>query len=288
MIELSALAAAAAVAGAALAVGGRDRRVVLPGLVIAMLCAPLSVVPLPGSLALAARLSGALLAADLVWVPARVKGWQPSANSLGLAGSAALAAAAFVVGLWLEPVKPLPGGTAAQAAGLALVVLALGPLASSDPTRLGIGATALSLGAVELGRSWIGAAPALEDLMVALLLVALLGTTGLLMVPATLAKSLPGEGGGIDGAGLELGPALRIPAGGTRSIGRGSHRASRPVQTEAGEPGGEDSSAEDAAELWGRPLPPGRRPARPEAPRFGAPGPHVRRTRHPRDIGPSR
>jgi hypothetical protein len=253
-----------------------------------MLCAPLSVAPLPAPLALAARLSGALLAADLVWVPARVKGWQPSPNSLGLAGSAALAAAAFVVGLWLEPVKPLPGGSAAQAAGLALVALALGPLASSDPTRLGIGATVLSLGAVELGRSWIGAAPALEDLMVALLLVALLGTTGLLMVPATLAKPAPGEGGRLDEAGLGLGPAVRVPAGGSGSIGRGSHRAGRATQTDAREPGGEDSPAEDAAEPRVRPLPPGRRPARPLVPRFGAPGPHVRRTRHPRDIGPSR
>ena len=287
MIELSALAAAATVAGAALAVGGRDRRAVLPGLVVAMLCAPFSVAPLPSPLALAARLSGALLAADLVWVLARVKGWQPSWNSLGLAGSAALAAAAFVVGLWLEPVKPLPGGSAAQAAGLALVVLALGPLASSDPTRLGIGATVLTLGAVELARSWIGAAPALEDLMVALLLVALLGTTGLLMVPAALTKPAPGESGGLDEAGLKLTPAVRVPTGGSGSIERGSHRAGRPTQSEAREPGGEDSPAEDAAELWDRPLPPGR-PARPEVPRFGAPGPHVRRTRHPRDIGPSR
>ena len=184
MIEFSTIAAVVAVAAAALAAGARDLRAVAAGLAVAMLAAPFASSPLPATLPLAARVAGALLGADLLWVAARAKGIRTEGTAIGFPADAAFAAAAFLAGYWIAPVAPIAGTTTGQAAGVALVVLAIVPLAGSDALRAGVGAALLCLGLTLLRETWVGPAPALEDLAVAVLLAGIPGATAMLMAPA--------------------------------------------------------------------------------------------------------
>jgi hypothetical protein len=183
VIDLATAAAVTAVAAAAFAVGARDVRAMAAGLAVAMLAAPFAATPPPGALPLAARIAGALLGADLMWVGARVKGIRSDGSATGLPADAAVAAAAFLAGLWIVPVTPLVGPVTEQAAGVALVVLAIVPLAGRDAQRAGMGAALLCLGLSLLRETWIGPAPALEALALAVLLAGILGATSLLMTP---------------------------------------------------------------------------------------------------------
>jgi hypothetical protein len=180
MIELATVAALAAVAGGAVAVTARDRRTLAFGLAVALVAAPLASSPVPGTLALAARFAGALLAAELVFVATRVKSIRSGGSAIGLAAEGAAAAAAFIVGLWIAPVKPLTGPATEQAAAMALLLLAAIPLTGRDVLRVGVGAALLALGLSMLRDAWLGTAQPFENLVIAALLVAILGATGLL------------------------------------------------------------------------------------------------------------
>jgi hypothetical protein len=183
MIELAAVAAPAAVAGGVVAVTARNGRTIALGLAVAFAAAPLAASPLPGQLSLFARIAGAVLAADLLWVGTRVNAVRSEGSAIGPASEAAIAAAAFLIGLWIAPVKPLPGPVTEQAAGLALVAVAVIPLVGRDVLRLGIGAALLALGLSLLREAWLGPAPSFEQFAVAALLVAILGATSLLVAP---------------------------------------------------------------------------------------------------------
>jgi hypothetical protein len=253
MIEPAVVAALAAVAGGVVAVTARDGRAVALGLALAIAAAPFAASPLPGTLSLVARVAGAMLAADLLWVATRVKAVRSDGSAIGLAAEAAIAAAAFLVGLWIAPVKPLPGPVSEQAAGLALVALAVIPLVGRDVLRVGAGTALLVVGLSLLHEAWLGPAQSFENLALAALLVGVLGATGLLIaVPVQV-------GGDADlGRSIEGGTAGEARALGTASVGAIA--------------GGADAAgAADAAE------------AEAESPRPAArAGSTVRRIRHPR------
>jgi hypothetical protein len=249
MIELAAVAAPAAVAGGVVAVTARTGRTIALGLAVAFVAAPLAASPLPGQLSLFARIAGAVLAAELLWVGTRVRAVRGAGSAVGPAAEAAIAAAAFLIGLWIAPVKPLPGPVTQQAAGLALVALAVIPLVGRDVLRLGIGAALLAVGLSLLREAWLGPAPSLEHLAVAALLVAILGATSRLIapVPEWNDDTEPGRAG----EGMAV-------------IGTGAGGASEGMAAEA---------ADAEIEV------PGPRPS----PRSGS---MVRRTRHPRGSEP--
>lgn len=181
MIDLAIAPAVAAVAGGSVAVTVRNRRGVAFGLALALGAAPLAASPLPGTLSVAARVVGALLAAELLLVACRVKRVRSEGSALGLVAEAAIAAAAFVVGLWISPVKPLLGPATEQAAGLALVALSIIPMTGKDVLRIGVGAILLGLGLSLLREAWLGPAQPFEDLVLAGLFAAIAGATGLLI-----------------------------------------------------------------------------------------------------------
>ena len=185
-MDLPALAALAVVAGAVVATASRDGRAVIGGLWLASAAAALVTSPAPGSLVIAARGLGALAAAYLLWV-AVATGRGGRGSPIGLPAEAALAGAAFIIGLAIRPVDPLAGLAVAQAAGLALVVLSLAPLAGRDVFRIGTGTMLLTLGCSLLLGAWSGPTPPLQHEALAALLIGIAGATAL------LAPELPAE-----------------------------------------------------------------------------------------------
>ena len=177
MIEPAVVAAAGVVVGAIVAVAARDRRVVAIGLLVAMVAAPLVASPLPESLSVAARVVGAVLAAYLLWAASRGLRSDSSGSALGLAAESAIAVAAFAIGMSVSMVDPLPGPTVAQAAGLALVALAVVPLVGRDVLRLGVGVVLLVLGSTLFTAAWLGPTPPLAHLAIASLLTGIVGAT---------------------------------------------------------------------------------------------------------------
>ncbi len=187
MIDPAVLAAVAVVVGGIVAVAPRDGRIVILGLMLAAVAASIVASPLPSSLAVTARILGALLAAYLLWAAAG-SGWVSSAGSaIGPVAEGAAAVAAFVVGLTIRPVDPLPGPIVAQAAGLALIALAVVPLAGRDVFRLGVGVTLLTLGCSLMITAWAGPTPPLEQLAMAALLIGIAGATSVLVPQPELA-----------------------------------------------------------------------------------------------------
>jgi len=187
VIDTAVLAAAAVVLGGVVAVTPRDGRIVILGLMLAAVAASLVASPLPSSLAVTARILGALLAAYLLWAAAG-SGWVNSAGSaIGPVAEGAVAAAAFMVGLTIRPVDPLEGPVVAQAAGLALIALAVVPLAGRDVFRLGVGVTLLTLGCSLMVTAWSGLTPPLEQLAMAALLIGIAGATSLLVPQSEIA-----------------------------------------------------------------------------------------------------
>ena len=181
MIDTAVLAAVAVVVGGVVAVAPRDGRIVILGLMLAAVAASVVASPLPSSLAVTARILGALLAAYLLWATAG-SGWVNSAGSaIGPISEGAAAVAAFVVGLMIRPVDPLAGPVVAQAAGLALIALAVAPLTGRDVFRLGVGVTLLTLGCSLMITAWSGPTPPLEQLAMAALLIGIAGATNLLI-----------------------------------------------------------------------------------------------------------
>jgi len=174
-------AAVAVVLGGVVAATARDGRIVVLGLMLAAVTASLVASPLPSSLAITARILGAILAAYVLWVAIGPGPVDSAGSAIGPLAETAVAVAAFSIGLAIKPVDPLAGPIAGQAAGLALIVLAVVPLAGRDVFRMGIGVTLLTLGCSLLVEAWSGPTLPLEQLTMAALLVGIAGATSLLM-----------------------------------------------------------------------------------------------------------
>jgi hypothetical protein len=207
VVDLPVLAAVAVVVGGVAAVTARSGRVVVLGLMLAGMAASVAASPLPDGLSIAARIVGSLLAAYLLWAAV---GAAPSAGAgspLGPLSQAAAAAAAFAIGVNVRPVTldgpDLTALIAAQAAGFALVALAIAPLAGRDVFRAGVGVALLALGCSLLFGVWSGPVPALEHLALAALLVGIAGATSLLIPMAPGAS----EARAADAAAVGAGPA---------------------------------------------------------------------------------
>jgi hypothetical protein len=273
VIDLATVAAVTAAAAAVFAVGARDVRGAAVGLAVAMLAAPFAATPLPGPLPLAARIAGALLGADMIWVAARVKGIRADGSATGLSADAAVAAAAFLAGLWIVPVMPLAGAVTAQAAGVALVVLAIVSLAGRDALRAGMGGALLCLGLSLLRETWIGPAPALEDLALAVLLAGILGATSLLMTP----EREPAVEPGFDADPRPEPAPLPVMRRRTATV---APVVPAPNVVLPGAAGQVEPAAGSSAE------PPPAKPARAPRPgRYAGAALDLRRTRNPRDRG---
>ena len=174
-------------AGAVVACGAREPRFVALGMLVALLAAAYVSDPLPGAIALAARLTGAVLGGYLVWVSLRGVPLPASGSHLGWAGAAAIAIVAFVAG-WFGAVAigdalrsvsgegptigaAAPGlvagssvSRASMGAAFALATLSAGSmLLARDVLRLGVGLV-LMVGATERLLAALGGTP--EDLAV--------------------------------------------------------------------------------------------------------------------------
>ena len=183
MIQLTVVAAVVAVLGGAVAVSARDTRIVALGRLLAMVTAPLASAPEPPSLAIAFRFLGALLAAYLLWAAARVQSVSSEGSGVGPTAEIAVAAAAFSIGWFVVPVKPLAGPVAAQAAGISLAALAVMPLAGRNVLRAGAGVAVLVVGISLLLEAWVGPATPLQQIALTALLVGIIGATSVLMSP---------------------------------------------------------------------------------------------------------
>jgi hypothetical protein len=197
MIQIAVIGAVAAVCGGVAAVSSRDSRIVVAGLLLAMLATPIVSSPEPAALDLAFRFLGAMLAAYLIWAAARAQSTASEGSGIGAMAEVAVAGAAFCVGWFVVPVKPLAGPIAAQAAGVALIALAIAPLTGRNLLRVGAGATLLTLGIYMLLEAWVGAMSPLGQIAQTAVLLGIAGATGLLMAPVEL---LPATVSGADGA----------------------------------------------------------------------------------------
>ena len=184
VLDAAVFAAAAVVLGGVVAVAARDGRIVVLGLMLAAVAASLVTSPLPGSLAVTARILGAMLAAYLLWAAIGSRSINGTGSAIGLVAEGAIALAAFTVGLTVAPVDPLAGPAEAQAAGLSMIALAVVPLAGRDVFRMGVGVTLLTLGGSLLVGAWTGPAFPLGQLAMAALLVGIAGATSLLIPSA--------------------------------------------------------------------------------------------------------
>ena len=131
------------------------------------------------------------LAAYLPWIVVRDPASVTRGTLLGWAVDALLAAAAFVIGYGAAGLgAPAVGPAEAQAAGVALVALSVGPLVfGRDVFRLGSGAVLLVVGALLIRVALAGTPTALEELVTAVLLVGLCGAVAFLAAGA-LASSV--------------------------------------------------------------------------------------------------
>ncbi len=189
MSVLLAVAAIVTVAGALVAITGRDARIALVGLVVALAAAPFLADPLPGAAALGARVVAALLGGYLLFVVLRETTAVTRGSLVGLPAETLAAAAAFVIGYGTSGLGSAPLGPAeASAAGFALAVIAVAPIVrGADVFRLGVALAILVTGA-ELVRVGLAGTPTpLEQLMTAGLTVGLLGTVAVLCVNAVAA-----------------------------------------------------------------------------------------------------
>lgn len=194
MIQPAVVAALGAVLGGLVAVSARDGRILVAGLVLAMVAAPIAATPEPTTLAIAFRIVGASLAGYLLWVSSRSREVYSEGSGIGLPAEMAIAAAAFAVGWLVAPVKPLVGPLAAQAAGISLVALAMGPLAGRDVLRVGTALAVLALGITLLLQAWVPPASALEAIVLTAVVVGIVGATSLLIAPYPREAESPAGG----------------------------------------------------------------------------------------------
>jgi hypothetical protein len=177
------------VAGAIVAVGARESRVALLGLLVALLAASFLADPLPGVLPIASRLVAALIACRLIAVAVREGDAATGGTRLGWPVDALAAVAAAIIGFGTHGLGAPGGGpAAAQAAGFAVGVLATAPLVSGrDVFRLGIGALLLVLGALLVRVGLAGTPSELEQLVTSGLLVGLGGAVAVIVAGARVA-----------------------------------------------------------------------------------------------------
>jgi len=177
--------AAVAVTGAVVAVSVRDGRMTVLGLIVALLVAPVLTDPTTAPLGLAARYLGAVLGGYLLWMA--VRGGQPTGGSrLGWPAEALTAVGAAVVGYGTHGLGVTPAGPAeAQAAGFALLALALAPIVTGrDIVRIGLGLLLMLLGIGLVRVAIVGTPTVLEELTLAGLVAALGGVVGALSIGA--------------------------------------------------------------------------------------------------------
>jgi hypothetical protein len=183
------VAAVVTVAGALVAITGRDARVALAGLVVALAAAPFLADPLPGPTAIGVRVVATLLGGYLLFVVLRETTAVTRGSLVGLPAETLAAAAAFVVGYGTSGLGSAPLGPAeASAAGFALAAISVAPIVrGADVFRLGVALAILITGA-ELVRVGLAGTPTpLEQLMTAGLTLGLLGTVAVLCANAVAA-----------------------------------------------------------------------------------------------------
>jgi hypothetical protein len=203
-----ALAAIAAltIAGAVLAVSARDVRATQLGLLVVLLGAPLVADPWPDPPSILARIAASLLAVRLIAIGLR--GAETTAGTrIGWPAEALIAGAAAVIGLGSHGLGAAGLGPAeAQATGFALVALAVASLFTGrDVLRLAVGALLLLVGAASI-RVGLDAAPGQGEQLVGALLTIAIG--GAIAVIATAARAA----GGLDAIDAgRAGEAARRP-----------------------------------------------------------------------------
>jgi hypothetical protein len=172
------------VAAAVTCICSRDARLRFLALATASLLVPVVADPLPDAMPLAARLAAILLGLFAIWVSIRVRPVPEPGTDLGRPVTVLVAATAFVAGLAsLVPIGERPGPLVAQAAGLALVALAMAPVAAGrGAIRMGCGLLLLLDGAEILSNA-LGGTPAAGGQVVAgLLFSALAGGVAVLRI----------------------------------------------------------------------------------------------------------
>jgi hypothetical protein len=170
------------VAGALVAISGRDARIALVGLLVALVAAPFLADPLPAGAALGVRIVAALLGGYLLFMTLRDTSAATRGSLAGLPAETLAAAAAYVIGYGTSGLGSTPLGPAeASATGFALAVISVAPIVrGADVFRLGVALAILVTGA-ELVRVGLAGTPSpLEQLMTAGLTVGLLGTVAVL------------------------------------------------------------------------------------------------------------
>ena len=184
---------------AVIATSAHEPRLAALGMIVTIIGAAYVTEPLPGIVALAARLAGSSLAGYLVWVslrgaPPPTAGWQ-----VGWPGAAAVAIVAFAIG-WLA--SGTIGNAIVEASGGPTAVGAAAALASGSPVpRAAFGAalalTALAAAPVLLGRDVLRQGLGLLLLLAAVGLlrnVMAVGTDGPVELALAVLTALTGAG----------------------------------------------------------------------------------------------
>jgi hypothetical protein len=184
-----AVASLVTLAGALVAITGRDARIALAGLLVALIAAPLLADPLPEPAALGVRVVAPLLGGYLLYMTLRDSSAATRGSLAGLPAETLAAAAAYVIGYGTSGLGSAPlGPAAASATGFALAVISVAPIVrGADVFRLGVALAILVTGA-ELVRVGLAGTPSpLEQLMTAGLTLGLLGTVAVLCANAVAA-----------------------------------------------------------------------------------------------------
>ena len=183
--------AGVAIAGAVVAGSARDPRGTVLGLLVVLLATPLLADPWPGPLPILARVAAALLAARFLTIGLRGES-RTRGSTIGWPAEACIAAAAAAGGYGAQGLgAPAFGPPEAQAAAFALVALAVAPLITGrDVLRLGVGAILFVQAAVLIRQALDPAASAGEQLVTALLTIALGGAVAVIAAAASAGGGL--------------------------------------------------------------------------------------------------
>jgi hypothetical protein len=180
------------IAGAVLAVATTVPRGTVLGLLVVLLASPLVASPWPAALPMLARIAAALLAGRLLLVGLRGDDLTTGGSQLGWPAEALIAAAAAVAGFASHGLGAVAVGPAeAQAAGFALGALSAAPLiVGRDALRIGVGSLLLLQAAI-LVRQALDAPPTDgEQLVYAMLTIALGGAIAVITTAARAAGGL--------------------------------------------------------------------------------------------------
>jgi len=213
-----------AIAGAVLAVSAREPRAIVLGLLVVLLASPLIASPWPAPLPILARVAAALLATRLLVVGIRGDVGESSGTRIGWPAEALIAAAAAVAGFGSFGLGAAGLGPAeAQAAGFALGAIAAAPLfVGRDALRLGVGAFLLLQAAILVRQALDAPATDAEQLVLALLTIAVGGAVAVITTAARAAGGLGAvDQGGPDGTRRVRRPDAHRPTERERDQGAG-------------------------------------------------------------------